>query len=119
MNGSCTELNTIKAEYDDGAIEIPQEHRDEVDEIQNILEVSPYSSMVNETIVAEIEEEYSTTISPNPSSIINDIEDIGEVCMSLRMENEQLKEELGIMKKKVERLETAITKVFEDIVETD
>ena len=77
--------------------------------------------MVNETIVAvaDIEEEYSTTISPNSSSIIDDIEDIGEVCMSLRMENEELKEELNNTKAKIERLETVIRRVLEDIVGTD
>ena len=39
--------------------------------------------------------------------------------MSFRMENEELKEDLSNMKAKVERLETAITKVFEDVVKSD
>ena len=75
-------------------------------------------SKVNETTEADYDEDYATS-RVSPSSIIEDIEDIGETCMSLRMENEQLKGELNKMKAKVERLETAITTVFEDVVQND
>ena len=79
----------------------------------------PAKSMINGTTVADYDEEEYSTIRPNPSSIIEDIEDIGETCMSLRMENKELKEEINQMKAKVENLEMAITRVFEDVVKTD
>ena len=97
---------------DDGSDE------DGCDPLVEKLTLDSGEAMANATSTYEIEEEYST-IRPNSSCIINDIEDIGEVCMSLRLDIEQLKEENSIMKTKLERLEKAISRVLDDIVETD
>ena len=97
---------------------VDEEEEQEQDGDELVAIPSSGQSKLNETTEADYDEDYSTSIL-SPSSIIDDIEDIGETCMSLRMENKHLKGELSNMKAKVERLETAITRVFEDVVQND
>ena len=108
----------------------------EIVEVKNIPQETPNSGVRNETLEtreADYEDESSATTGLNYSSIIDDIEDLGEACRSWKLENDQLKsnltkteeqlnemmERLNKTQMKLTRLEVALTRVFEEVRKPD
>lgn len=105
----------------------------EIVEVKNIPQDASNSGNLTETRGSDYEDESPTATGYNYSSIINDIEDLGEACMSWKLENEQLKknltkteeqlnemeERLNKTQMKLVRVEMALTKVFEEIMKPD